>query len=97
MTGAGAGHSSFPMSYALYQPMIRDAAARPAIWRLFLGVVTAAAVFFLWMAGIVFLLGLGVTCATNGQSVAVDLDIHLVRVDSRQVDFDFECLLSSAS
>ncbi|MDJ1016876.1 MAG: type II CAAX endopeptidase family protein [Paracoccaceae bacterium] len=46
------------MSYALYQPMIRHAQARPALWRLILGVITAVAVAFLWMAGIVFLLGL---------------------------------------
>lgn len=38
------------MSHPRYQPMIEDAARRPALWRLVLGFVTAFAVLALWVA-----------------------------------------------
>lgn len=37
------------MTHARYQPMIDDAARRPALWRVILGVFTSFAVFALWV------------------------------------------------
>lgn len=43
------------MSYARFRPMVEDARAHPAIWRLVLGVATVLAVQVAWMSGLVAL------------------------------------------
>lgn len=42
------------MSYTQFAPMIAAAQHRPALWRLFLGVITVVVVTFIWFAGLIF-------------------------------------------
>jgi membrane protease YdiL (CAAX protease family) len=46
------------MSYRKYRPMIAQAAAEPALWRLVAGVMTALAVMALWIASITWVTSL---------------------------------------
>lgn len=52
------------MKYQAYDPIIQAAARRPALWRLFLGVVTVFVCMALWVFGLVSLAAL-----TQGQSL----------------------------